>query len=535
MKNKFLCTVAALAFAALANVASFAQGGPGGGPGSVPSPWTVNGSSISYSGGGVLLPSSVTGGNEGVGSINVSGGYFVNGVPLGSLPCSDCALKSQPLSQFASTTSAQLRGVISDETGSGLAVFNSAPTLISPVIITTFTATGLVKNADLINSSITIGSTSVSLGATASTIAGLTLTAPVLGVAAGTSIALNGCSIGTNTLCITGTAAISSTLSSAAHAITSASASAFAVGLNGATNPVLQIDASTALQTGGIKIIGGAGTGASIAVIDSVANSPISLNAKGSGNIAIGNISTGGVSITGATVNMSAAAQALAVGANGATNPVLNVDASASSVATGISIKGLATTSGVAITATDSGTNTPISINSKGSGAIVIGNVSTGATQIGAGGGGLTVTNSFTATGLVTFADMATAAIATQSNYFAGAASVIVPASQIYQPEITVTFGATTTFDFNTFINAVETLTANVTTQTLTNVAAGKAGSITLIQDATGSRTSVFNTIFKFSGGVVPTLSTAANAVDVLFYSCRTATNCPASLAKDVR
>jgi hypothetical protein len=146
-----------------------------------------------------------------------------------------------------------------------------------------------------------------------------------------------------------------------------------------------------------------------------------------------------------------------------------------------------------------------------------------------------TVTGAFTATNLVTFADMATAAIATQSNYFSGAASVLVPASQIYQPEITVTFGATTTFDFNTFINAVETLTGNVTTQTLSNVTAGKAGSITLIQDATGSRTSVFNSIFKFSGGVVPTLSTAANAIDVLFYSCRSATNCPASLVKDVR
>lgn len=44
------------------------------------------------------------------------------------------ALTSDPLSQFAATTSAQLRGVISDETGSGLLVFATSPTLVTPVL-----------------------------------------------------------------------------------------------------------------------------------------------------------------------------------------------------------------------------------------------------------------------------------------------------------------------------------------------------------------------------------------------------------------
>ena len=39
-----------------------------------------------------------------------------------------------PLSQFASTTSAQLAGVLSDETGTGFAVFNTSPTLVTPVL-----------------------------------------------------------------------------------------------------------------------------------------------------------------------------------------------------------------------------------------------------------------------------------------------------------------------------------------------------------------------------------------------------------------
>lgn len=42
------------------------------------------------------------------------------------------ALVANPLSQFAATTSAQLAGVISDETGSGALVFGTSPTLTTP-------------------------------------------------------------------------------------------------------------------------------------------------------------------------------------------------------------------------------------------------------------------------------------------------------------------------------------------------------------------------------------------------------------------
>lgn len=44
------------------------------------------------------------------------------------------ALVANPLSQFASTTSAQLRGVLSDETGTGAAVFATSPTLVTPIL-----------------------------------------------------------------------------------------------------------------------------------------------------------------------------------------------------------------------------------------------------------------------------------------------------------------------------------------------------------------------------------------------------------------
>jgi hypothetical protein len=44
------------------------------------------------------------------------------------------ALTGSPLSQFAATTSAQLAGVISDETGSGSLVFGTSPTIATPTI-----------------------------------------------------------------------------------------------------------------------------------------------------------------------------------------------------------------------------------------------------------------------------------------------------------------------------------------------------------------------------------------------------------------
>jgi hypothetical protein len=51
-----------------------------------------------------------------------------------AIPGGGDALTTSPLSQFASTTSAQLAGVMSDETGTGALVFASTPTLSSPIL-----------------------------------------------------------------------------------------------------------------------------------------------------------------------------------------------------------------------------------------------------------------------------------------------------------------------------------------------------------------------------------------------------------------
>lgn len=61
-----------------------------------------------------------------------------------AIPGGGDALTSSPLSQFAATTSAQLAGVVSDETGSGALVFATSPTLITPTLGTP--ASGTLTN-----------------------------------------------------------------------------------------------------------------------------------------------------------------------------------------------------------------------------------------------------------------------------------------------------------------------------------------------------------------------------------------------------
>lgn len=78
----------------------------------------------------------------------------------------------------------------------------------------------------------------------------------------------------------------------------------------------------------------------------------------------------------------STSSNALAVGRQGATNPVLNVDASTASVVTGLNIKGAAAAGGLALSVTSSGAIESLNIDAKGSGTITIGSVSTGVTNL---------------------------------------------------------------------------------------------------------------------------------------------------------
>jgi hypothetical protein len=92
----------------------------------------------------------------------------------------------------------------------------------------------------------------------------------------------------------------------------------------------------------------------------------------------------------------------------------------------------------------------------------------------------------------------------------------------------------TTTIDMATANNFSMTLTGNVTLANPTNLTAGQSGVIYVTQDATGSRTLAYGTSWDFPGGTAPTLTTTANAVDVLVYSVRTSTSIAAQLLTNI-
>lgn len=75
-----------------------------------------------------------------------------------------------------------------------------------------------------------------------------------------------------------------------------------------------------------------------------------------------------------------------------------------------------------------------------------------------------------------------------------------------------------TTLDFDTYQNFVLTATGNVTLANPTTESVGQSGIIVFIQDSTGSRTLSLGTDYETAGGSGLTISTAANAVDVIPY-----------------
>jgi len=78
--------------------------------------------------------------------------------------------------------------------------------------------------------------------------------------------------------------------------------------------------------------------------------------------------------------------------------------------------------------------------------------------------------------------------------------------------------GATITIDMATACNHSVTLGGNRTFAAPSNQVIGQSGSIFITQDGSGSRTATFNSVFKFVGGVAPSLTSTASAVDRIDY-----------------
>jgi hypothetical protein len=100
-----------------------------------------------------------------------------------------------------------------------------------------------------------------------------------------------------------GTAAFTLTPNLTTLTLTGSSANIIAAGPNGTTTPVFNVDASTSSAVAGLNVKGAA-TGGTVAIstTDSGNNNNLSINAKGSGTIAIGNVSTGATTISNGLV-----------------------------------------------------------------------------------------------------------------------------------------------------------------------------------------------------------------------------------------
>ena len=78
--------------------------------------------------------------------------------------------------------------------------------------------------------------------------------------------------------------------------------------------------------------------------------------------------------------------------------------------------------------------------------------------------------------------------------------------------------GASYSWNLNTNQVARLTLNGNKTLDNPTNQNAGAVYILIVTQSASGSNTLAFGTSYKFPGGIVPTISTTANKVDVLTF-----------------
>jgi hypothetical protein len=128
-------------------------------------------------------------------------------------------------------------------------------------------------------------------------------------------------------------------------------------------------------------------------------------------------------------------------------------------------------------------------------------------------------------------------AIASAADYQANVADKVLTTDEVWtaMEPATLTDAATIVVDMSTFIDAEVTLSGNRTLGNPILPKVGQRGRIKVKQDGTGSRTLAYSSNWKFANGIAPVLSTAANAVDILYYDVVASNFIYGSLIKDVK
>jgi hypothetical protein len=128
----------------------------------------------------------------------------------------------------------------------------------------------------------------------------------------------------------------------------------------------------------------------------------------------------------------------------------------------------------------------------------------------------------------------------TELGYLDGASSTVAGVGTVQSftkaqrgSVVALTDGSTITPDFSLGNNFSVTLGGNRTLANPTNLTAGQHGVIVITQDGTGSRTLAYGSNWKFPAGAAPTLTTTANAVDVLAYYVESSSRITARLIGD--